>query len=103
MPNLTLEYSNNIKAKVDFKRLFQDLHQILAIAGDIDIRNCKSRSLKREVFLVAEGEPVVHATMGLSLTCDHRMLDGAPAAEFLRILMDYLETPFGMLVQPKND
>ena len=40
------------------------------------------------------GAPAVRATMGLSLTCDHRMLDGAPAAEFLRVLMDYLAQPF---------
>ena len=40
------------------------------------------------------GAPAVRATMGLALTCDHRMLDGAPAAEFLRVLMDYLAQPF---------
>ena len=44
------------------------------------------------------GQPAIHATMGLALTCDHRVIDGAPAAEFLRILMDYLAEPLSMLV-----
>lgn len=52
----------------------------------------------KDTVVAVEGKPAVHATMGLSLTCDHRMLDGAPTAEFLRILIDYLETPSSMLV-----
>jgi pyruvate dehydrogenase E2 component (dihydrolipoamide acetyltransferase) len=51
----------------------------------------------RDAVVAAAGKPAVHAIMGLSLTCDHRIIDGAPAAEFLRILMDYLERPFSML------
>lgn len=34
----------------------------------------------------------------LSLTFDHRVLDGAPAAEFLRTMKEYLEEPFRMLL-----
>ncbi len=52
----------------------------------------------KDSVVAVDGQPVVHATMGLSVTCDHRMLDGAPAAEFLRILMDYLEDPLSLLV-----
>lgn len=52
----------------------------------------------RDEVVAIDGEPAVHVTMGLSLTCDHRMLDGAPAAEFLRMLMDYLAEPLSMLV-----
>jgi len=44
------------------------------------------------------GTPTVRATMGLSLTCDHRLIDGAPAAEFLRALMEYLAEPLTMLL-----
>ncbi|MGA8942849.1 MAG: dihydrolipoamide acetyltransferase family protein [Thermoactinomyces sp.] len=36
--------------------------------------------------------------MPLSLTFDHRVLDGAPAAEFLRTVKNYLEHPYGMLL-----
>ena len=56
----------------------------------------------KDTVVAVEGKPAVHATMGLSLTCDHRMLDGAPAAEFLHILLDYLQTPFNMLVEPEK-
>ena len=47
-----------------------------------------------------EGErPVRQRTMTLSLTWDHRALDGAPAAQFLASVRDYLEAPFRLLVQ----
>ena len=36
--------------------------------------------------------------MRLSLTWDHRVLDGAPAAEFLGAVRGYLEAPFRLLV-----
>jgi pyruvate dehydrogenase E2 component (dihydrolipoamide acetyltransferase) len=52
----------------------------------------------KDTVVAVAGRPVIRATMGLSLTCDHRMLDGAPAAEFLRILMGYLGQPAGMPV-----
>ena len=50
----------------------------------------------QDAVVAVDGHPAVHATMGLSLTCDHRMLDGAPAAEFLRMLLDYLADPFAV-------
>ena len=34
----------------------------------------------------------------LSLTWDHRVLDGAPAAEFLATVKDYLEAPYRLLI-----
>lgn len=42
--------------------------------------------------------PIKTATMRLSLTWDHRVLDGAPAAEFLAAVRDYLESPYRLLV-----
>jgi pyruvate dehydrogenase E2 component (dihydrolipoamide acetyltransferase) len=46
-----------------------------------------------------EGEtPVKRKTMRLSLTWDHRVLDGAPAARFLGTVRDLLEAPFRLLV-----
>jgi pyruvate dehydrogenase E2 component (dihydrolipoamide acetyltransferase) len=39
------------------------------------------------------GEVVVRPTMTLTLTVDHRAVDGAPAADFLRTLKTYLEEP----------
>jgi len=52
----------------------------------------------QDVVVAVDGRPAVRATMGLSLTCDHRVIDGAPAAEFLKILMDFLAEPLDILV-----
>jgi pyruvate dehydrogenase E2 component (dihydrolipoamide acetyltransferase) len=44
--------------------------------------------------VVAEdGQPVVRPRMDLTLSCDHRGVDGATAAEFLRTLRQLLEEP----------
>ena len=46
-----------------------------------------------------EGDTAVKAAMmRLSLTWDHRVLDGAPAAEFLAAVRDCLESPYRLLV-----
>jgi pyruvate dehydrogenase E2 component (dihydrolipoamide acetyltransferase) len=50
-----------------------------------------------EELVVRHGAPVVRQTLGLSLTFDHRIIDGAPAAAFLRILLDHLEEPERLL------
>ena len=42
--------------------------------------------------------PVKQQRMRLSLTWDHRALDGAPAAQFLTSVRDLLEAPFRLLV-----
>ncbi len=42
--------------------------------------------------------PVKTQVMRLSLTWDHRVLDGAPAAEFLRTVKQLLEAPFRLLL-----
>ena len=43
--------------------------------------------------IVRDGEVVVRALMELTLTCDHRILYGADAAEFLAKIREYLEQP----------
>ena len=47
--------------------------------------------------VVREGEIVVRDIMNLSISADHRILYGAPAAEFLRDLKDLLENPYNLL------
>jgi len=42
--------------------------------------------------------PVPEKRMRLSLTWDHRVLDGAPAAQFLGTVRDLLESPYRLLV-----
>jgi pyruvate dehydrogenase E2 component (dihydrolipoamide acetyltransferase) len=46
---------------------------------------------------VHNGEIAKRSMMFLSLTFDHRVIDGAPAAEFLRILKGHLEDPWWMV------
>ncbi len=45
-----------------------------------------------------DGTPVRTPMLRLSLTWDHRVLDGAPAAEFLAAVREYLEQPYRLLV-----
>ena len=47
--------------------------------------------------LVRNGQIVVGRTMFLSLTFDHRIVDGAPAADFLQAIKGYLEDPWWTL------
>ena len=48
---------------------------------------------------VVEGNQVVAGTvMTLTLTADHRAVDGAMAAEFIRTLKGFLEDPAAMLL-----
>jgi pyruvate dehydrogenase E2 component (dihydrolipoamide acetyltransferase) len=44
------------------------------------------------------GQPVVQPTLVLTLSCDHRALDGARAAQFLGTLADLVEEPLALLV-----
>jgi pyruvate dehydrogenase E2 component (dihydrolipoamide acetyltransferase) len=48
--------------------------------------------------VVRDGEVVVRTIIKLTLTSDHRVLDGATAAAFLRDLKNALENPLGVLV-----
>jgi pyruvate dehydrogenase E2 component (dihydrolipoamide acetyltransferase) len=43
--------------------------------------------------VAVNGEVVVRPMMGLSLSFDHRILDGAPAAAWLAVLMQLIENP----------
>lgn len=47
----------------------------------------------REAIVPQDGLPVVGHMMALSLTFDHRAVDGAPAAAFLRELKHLIESP----------
>jgi pyruvate dehydrogenase E2 component (dihydrolipoamide acetyltransferase) len=44
------------------------------------------------------GQPAVQPTMMLTLSCDHRALDGARGAQFLGALADLVEEPLALLV-----
>jgi len=46
---------------------------------------------------VVDGQVVVRHKMWLSLTFDHRLVDGAPAARFLQRICEYIESPHLLL------
>lgn len=50
-------------------------------------------STPQEKFVPVDGEPVVRTMMPVSMTFDHRVLDGEPAARFINALHRYLENP----------
>jgi pyruvate dehydrogenase E2 component (dihydrolipoamide acetyltransferase) len=51
-----------------------------------------------ETVIAVQGVPTVRSTAGLSLSFDHRALDGVPAAAFLARVRELLETPYLLLV-----
>jgi pyruvate dehydrogenase E2 component (dihydrolipoamide acetyltransferase) len=52
----------------------------------------------RETPVVRDGQIVAGRRMTIALTCDHRILYGAPAAEFLRRVRQLLEQPVNLLL-----
>ena len=54
------------------------------------------RILKKPV--VHEDEIVIRSMLTLSLTFDHRVVDGAPAAQFLQTVSDCIQDPYLLLV-----
>ena len=52
----------------------------------------------RKVPVMKNGSWVESQVMKLTLSCDHRVVDGAKGARFLQTLKDYLEDPVKMLI-----
>ena len=50
-------------------------------------------TVKGEVVVDEHGEPAIAPMLRLTLSADHRILDGADAAEFLTTVKSYLEAP----------
>ena len=49
-----------------------------------------------ERVIAVDGAPAVRPTMVLTLSCDHRVVDGARAAQFLDALATLIEEPAGL-------
>jgi len=47
--------------------------------------------------VVRDGQIVIGNTMKITLSCDHRIVDGAVGAQFMKTLRSYLENPMKML------
>ena len=61
--------------------------------------SCLIRDIAFSSSLV-EGEVVVRLMMPLSLSYDHRLVDGATAARFLNEVIGFLEAPGRLLLAP---
>ena len=48
--------------------------------------------------VVVNGDIVVRDRMKVTMSCDHRVIDGAAGAEFLKTLRQYLEQPLRLVV-----
>lgn len=55
-------------------------------------------SAAQQVPVVEAGEIKIGSRMKATLSADHRVTDGAEAAEFMRVLADYFEEPMRMLL-----
>lgn len=53
------------------------------------------RMVERVVPL--DGKPVVQPAMILTLSCDHRVIDGAQGAQFLAMVAELIEEPLGLM------
>ncbi len=51
----------------------------------------------QEIPVVVDGELEARKVMNLSLSCDHRVVDGWDAAQFLQTLKTYIENPIRLL------
>ena len=59
-------------------------------------------TMETKIKLGKNGEIIPYTSMALSLSYDHRALDGAPASRFLKDLKDYLENfSFNLLADSK--
>lgn len=55
MPQVTLEYSNNISQTVDFDAVFRAIHQLLVKVIDANIESCKSRAVEQSHYFIGSG------------------------------------------------
>jgi pyruvate dehydrogenase E2 component (dihydrolipoamide acetyltransferase) len=52
----------------------------------------------KETAIVKNGQIVIGNIMKVTLSCDHRIVDGAMGAAFLQTLKTLLEEPFKILI-----
>ena len=75
-----------------------DIDEFTAIINPPDSCILAVGKIKEEVYRNVKGEFAVKNVMKLTLSCDHRSVDGSVGAAFLQTLKGYLENPVMMLV-----
>ena len=75
------------------------MYGIDAFTPIINLPQCAILGIGRiiEKPAVHDGQIVVRSMMALSLTFDHRVLDGGPAARFLDQVRSFVEQPYQWL------
>ncbi len=84
------------------------MYEIDAFTPIINLPECAilgvGRIIPKQVVVDADAETVaIRRMMALSLTFDHRLVDGAPAARFLQRLKQYIEKPYLWLAGPPGE
>ena len=51
-----------------------------------------------DTYVLRDGQGVFRPIMSLSITHDHRVIDGTPAANFLKTVVGYIEKPFTLFI-----
>jgi pyruvate dehydrogenase E2 component (dihydrolipoamide acetyltransferase) len=80
------------------------MYDIDAFTPIINLPECAilgvGRIIARPVVIDEQAETVaVRKMMALSLTFDHRLVDGAPAARFLKRVKHYIEHPYAWVTR----
>jgi pyruvate dehydrogenase E2 component (dihydrolipoamide acetyltransferase) len=75
-----------------------DIDEFTAIINPPDSCILAVGKIKEEVYRTEKGDFAVRNIMKLTLSCDHRSVDGAVGAAFLQTMKAYLENPVTMLV-----
>lgn len=75
-----------------------DIDEFTAIVNPPDSAILAVGKIKEEVYRNEQGAFAVRNIMKLTLSCDHRSVDGSVGAAFLQTLKAYLENPVTMLV-----
>ena len=55
MPHCVLEYSHNVSDRVNFKELFQKLHQLMVDTGAFKLERIKSRVVPQDNYYIGDG------------------------------------------------
>ena len=98
MPQLTLQYTDNIGAPVDFDLLFSQLHEVLSDVAGIKIDNCKSRAMRLSDFRVGRGE-----ASGAFVHVDVAILAGRPLETREKIGRHMLEALRAAYARPLDE
>jgi 5-carboxymethyl-2-hydroxymuconate isomerase len=57
MPHLIVEYSGNLEDRIDLRALVGAVHEAAVATGAFELRTIRTRAEKRDVYILADGDP----------------------------------------------